>query len=247
LKTSDFESVAEQAREEREGVALVRVAMADLFAKQGTISNKLDNPVKNIQGLEVMVSMATPLMPEQIMRELNPLTISIARATGLPDTPTTHQELKNKLVAFQMQYYYYYICRFVHDKWYCYVSSDVFLCTLATSFLAVAVPTGASPSLTPPSSTSTTFMSSFWAPLTPPSWPSSSGGRPCSLSCTIGTVGSYATPAPPYLVKRVRMLCSEHMLFPEAVGLLAIKKLRSLGIRMGLLASTLADSCSDRK
>ena len=88
--------VAEQAREERDGVAVVRLAMADLFAKQGTISNKLDTPVKNIQGLEVTVSMATPLMPEHIMRELNPLTITVARATGLPDTPTSHQELRNK-------------------------------------------------------------------------------------------------------------------------------------------------------
>ena len=96
LKTSEFESAAEQAREEREGVALVRVAMADLFAKHGSISNKLEHPIKNIQGLEVTVSMATPLMPEQIMRELNPLTITIARATGLPDTPTSHQELRDK-------------------------------------------------------------------------------------------------------------------------------------------------------
>ena len=91
-----MEAAAEQAREEREGVATVRLAMADLFTKQGTISNKLDTPVKNIQGLEVTVSMATPLVPEQIMRDLNPLTITIARATGLPDTPISHQELRNK-------------------------------------------------------------------------------------------------------------------------------------------------------
>ena len=77
-------------------MALVRVAMADLFAKHGTISNKLEYPTKNIQGLEVTVSMATPLMPEQIMRELNPLTITITRVTGLPDMPTSHQELKDK-------------------------------------------------------------------------------------------------------------------------------------------------------
>ena len=89
-------AAAEQAREEREGVAIVRLAMADLFAKHGTITNKLASPVKNIQGLEVTVSMATPLMPEQIMRELNSLTITIARATGLPDTPINQHELKNK-------------------------------------------------------------------------------------------------------------------------------------------------------
>ena len=79
-------------------MALVRVAMADLFAKHGTISNKLEleHPIKNIQGLEVTISMATPLMPEQIMRELNPLTITITRVTGLPDMPTSHQELKDK-------------------------------------------------------------------------------------------------------------------------------------------------------
>ena len=95
MKNSDLEA-AEQAREEREGVAIVRLAMADLFAKHGIISNKLDSPIKNIQGLEVTVSMATPLMPEQIMRELNPLTITITRATGLPDKPVSQQELSNK-------------------------------------------------------------------------------------------------------------------------------------------------------
>ena len=95
LKSTDLE-MAEQAREESEGVAVIRLAMADLFSKQGMITNHMNAPVKNIQGLEVMVSMATPLMPEQIMRELNPLTITVVRATGLPDRPISQQELRNK-------------------------------------------------------------------------------------------------------------------------------------------------------
>ena len=95
LKSSDSEAM-EQTREEREGVTVVRLAMGDLFAKQGTISNHLDAPVKNIQGLTVTVTMATPLMPEQIMRELNPLTITVVKATDLPDKPVSQEELRNK-------------------------------------------------------------------------------------------------------------------------------------------------------
>ena len=114
-----------------------------------------------------------------------------------------------------------------------FISSGVFLCTLATSSQAVAPPTRVNHSLIHQPSTSTTFMSSSWALLTPPSWLSSSGGHPCSLSSTTGTVRSYATPILHYLVERGKILLSELMPFPKAVNLLTIKKRRSLGIPMG--------------
>lgn len=75
---------------------MLRLPIGDLFAKQGVVSVQLEAPVKNIQGLEVRVSAVTPLMPDHLMRELNPLTITIVRATGLPDQPVSHQELTNK-------------------------------------------------------------------------------------------------------------------------------------------------------
>ena len=97
LKLREAEA-AEKAREEKEGVVLLRLPLAELFAKQGVITTQLDSPVKNIKGLEVTVSVATPLMPEQILRELNPLTITVTKATGLPDKPVSQEELKDKYV-----------------------------------------------------------------------------------------------------------------------------------------------------
>lgn len=87
---------AEQLREDKDGVLSLRLPLADLFANQGIISVQLDAPVKNVQRLEVTVSMATPLMPEHLLRELNPLTITIAKATGLPDQPVSYEQLREK-------------------------------------------------------------------------------------------------------------------------------------------------------
>ena len=87
---------AEQLREERDGLFCLRLPLADLFAKQGAISVQLDAPVKNVRSLEVTVSMATPLMPEDLLRELNPLTITVVKATGLPDHPVSYEQLREK-------------------------------------------------------------------------------------------------------------------------------------------------------
>ena len=87
---------AEQLKEEKDGLLCLRLPLADLFAKQGVISVQLEVPVKNVQGLEVTVSMATPLMPEHLLRELNPLTITVVKATGLPDQPVSYKQLREK-------------------------------------------------------------------------------------------------------------------------------------------------------
>ena len=41
---------AEKARLEREGVVVLRLKMADLFAKRDSIKTKLDSPIDNIKG-----------------------------------------------------------------------------------------------------------------------------------------------------------------------------------------------------
>ena len=41
---------AERARVEREGVVVLRLKMADLFAKQDFIIAKMDTPIDNIKG-----------------------------------------------------------------------------------------------------------------------------------------------------------------------------------------------------
>ena len=41
---------AERVRVEREGVVVLRLRMADLFAKRDSITAKMDGPVGNIKG-----------------------------------------------------------------------------------------------------------------------------------------------------------------------------------------------------
>ena len=94
---------AEHAREEREGLVSLRLSLADIFSKGGVISTRLDDPIKSIQGLEVTISVATPLMPDHLLRELNPLTITVVKATGLPNHPVSHQQLRKKWVYMYIQ------------------------------------------------------------------------------------------------------------------------------------------------
>lgn len=44
-------AAAERARVEREGVVVLRLRMADLFAKQDIIATKLSSPTDNIRGI----------------------------------------------------------------------------------------------------------------------------------------------------------------------------------------------------
>lgn len=45
---------AERARQEREGVVMLRLKMADLFAKQDCISKKMDGPIDNVKGRQLL-------------------------------------------------------------------------------------------------------------------------------------------------------------------------------------------------
>ena len=39
-----------------------------------------------------------PLMPEHLQKELNPMTITVVEARGIPPSPTPFQELKDRSV-----------------------------------------------------------------------------------------------------------------------------------------------------
>ena len=90
--------MAEQARVDREGVAVLRLKMADIFSKDGSVKTQLpgDEQRKELKQLEVGVSLATPLMPDTLLKELNPMMITITKISGLPTTPTSHQELRDR-------------------------------------------------------------------------------------------------------------------------------------------------------
>ncbi|CAI8036981.1 Uncharacterized protein FLJ43738 [Geodia barretti] len=75
---------AEKARVEREGLVLLRLKMADLFAKRDSISAKMDTSTDNIRVFEVSVSLESPLMSDAHRRTLNPTVITVHRAINLP-------------------------------------------------------------------------------------------------------------------------------------------------------------------
>lgn len=93
---------AERARIEKEGVVVLRLKMADLFAKRDSIATKMTSPTDNIRGtntseqyvlsspsfiyaaFEVGVRLTSPLMPDSLLRDLNPTVLTVQQATDLP-------------------------------------------------------------------------------------------------------------------------------------------------------------------
>ena len=87
---------AEEARIEREGIAVLRVKLLDLFGKHGYTKVKLDSPVKDLKQFEVSVSVTDTLLTEQLSKELNPMMITVIKATGLPSSPVTYDQLQQR-------------------------------------------------------------------------------------------------------------------------------------------------------
>ncbi len=56
----------------------------------------MNEAVRNLKGFELEVSLETPLMPEPLLRELNPMTVTVCRATGLPPLPLSQAELQER-------------------------------------------------------------------------------------------------------------------------------------------------------
>ncbi len=85
---------AEEAMIEKEGIAVVRINFLDLFGKHGCTQNKLGSPVKDLKVFEVSVSVADSLLTDELSKELNPMTITVLKATGLPSKPLTYDQLQ---------------------------------------------------------------------------------------------------------------------------------------------------------
>ena len=65
---------SEQARVEREGMAVLKIKMADLFAVRGeTVSVKMSREANNLKEFKVFVSLENRLMSEELSRVLNPI------------------------------------------------------------------------------------------------------------------------------------------------------------------------------
>lgn len=92
--------LAEQAREEseRNGNVVLSLCMANLFANKKSLTVEITEPVKSLIKCRLTISLKSPLMPEKLRRELNPITITILSANNLPDIPTDYNELQEKFV-----------------------------------------------------------------------------------------------------------------------------------------------------
>ncbi|XP_065909362.1 uncharacterized protein [Dysidea avara] len=90
--------LAERAREEQErnGIVVLSLCMANLFANQKSLTVKMPGPKQNLLNCRLTLILKSPLMPEQLRRELNPMTITILSANNLPNTPNSYEELQEK-------------------------------------------------------------------------------------------------------------------------------------------------------
>ena len=69
-------------------MAVLEIKMANLFAVGGeTVSVELGKSVNNLKKFEVSVNLDGPLMSEELSRTLNPMTITVCKASNLPPPP----------------------------------------------------------------------------------------------------------------------------------------------------------------
>ena len=101
LKT-EASRLAERAREEseRNGIVVLSLCMANLFANKKSLSIEMTEPIQNLVNCRLTISLKSPLMSERLQRELNPMTITVISAHNLPDIPTGYAELQEKCVGF---------------------------------------------------------------------------------------------------------------------------------------------------
>jgi len=92
--------LAERALEEQErnGMVVLSLCMANLFASQKSLTVEMPVPKQNLFNCRVTLTLKSALMPEQLRRELNPLTITVLSASNLPNTPNSYEELQEKYV-----------------------------------------------------------------------------------------------------------------------------------------------------
>lgn len=94
---------AEEARIDREGIAVLRINLRELFGKCGCTGAWLDYPVKDLKLFEVTASVSDTLLTEKLSKELNPMMITVAKATGLPSTPLTYNQLQERCILNSMR------------------------------------------------------------------------------------------------------------------------------------------------
>ena len=129
LKT-EVSRLAERAREEseRNGVVVLSLCMANLFANKKSLSVEITEPVQTLVNCRLTISLKSPLMSEKLLRELNPMTITVLSANNLPDVPVGYDELQEKCVS----------C--VSVSFNCFIALDVSQLMLVTNLLVTMKP-----------------------------------------------------------------------------------------------------------
>ena len=127
--------LAERAREEseRNGNVVLSLCMANLFAMKKSLTVETTESVKSLVNCRLTISLKSPLMPEKLRRELNPMTITVISANNLPDVPTGYSELQEKFVNS-----YNKLCNYLC----CCNTAGVIQLMLAISFLPTTRPSG---------------------------------------------------------------------------------------------------------
>ena len=90
------EKKAEQLRIMKDGLVVLHLNMSELFQRGRCARDKMAEAVQDVMGFEVGMYLTTPLMPNHMVRELKPLTVTVNRVTGLPSTPISHEQLRQQ-------------------------------------------------------------------------------------------------------------------------------------------------------
>ncbi len=94
---------AEEARIDREGIAVLRINLGELFGKNGNTEAWLSYPANDLKIFEVSASVSDTFLTEQLSKELNPMMLTVVKATGLPSTPLTHEQLRERYMNFAVE------------------------------------------------------------------------------------------------------------------------------------------------
>ena len=90
---------AEKARIDKEGVVVLSIKLADLFASHTSVTTSLKEGVANLKDFEISLCLETPLMSEEQRQALNPMTVTVKQCHNLP--PLSLAEYNPAYVSYQ--------------------------------------------------------------------------------------------------------------------------------------------------
>ena len=87
ITTTTKAQAAEDARVEREGLAMLPLPLASLYGHSPTLTSTLPQGTRDLREMRVTLEVEECLMSPDQRRDLNPLCITVCQARGIPPLP----------------------------------------------------------------------------------------------------------------------------------------------------------------